>query len=87
MKIALLGSTGFVGKVLLKKCIEQGRQVKVLVRDPQKLGEFGKSVEVVKGDYFDRDKVAEAIAGTDIVISTIGPMQKKPEDAGNTPTR
>jgi uncharacterized protein YbjT (DUF2867 family) len=32
MKIALLGSTGFVGRELLKKCIEQGYQIKVLVK-------------------------------------------------------
>lgn len=38
MKIAILGSTGFVGKVLLRKALDKGYQVKTLVRDPEKLG-------------------------------------------------
>ena len=38
MKIAILGSTGFVGKTLLAKALERGYQVKTLVRDPEKLG-------------------------------------------------
>ena len=38
MKIALLGSTGFVGTVLLKKALAQGHQLKVLARSPEKIG-------------------------------------------------
>jgi len=80
MKIALLGSTGYVGTELLKRCLEQQHQVKVLVRNSQKLGDLSKSVEVVEGDYFDKDKVAQAISGCKVVISTIGPSTKKPEN-------
>jgi uncharacterized protein len=35
MKIAILGSTGFVGQVLLKKALEQGYQIRTLVRNPK----------------------------------------------------
>ena len=52
MKIALLGSTGFVGTVLLKKAIAQGHQLKVLVRSPEKLGDTKDKVETVRGDMF-----------------------------------
>lgn len=38
MKLALLGSTGFVGKVLTIKALAQGHQLKVLARSPEKLG-------------------------------------------------
>ena len=79
MKMAILGSTGFVGKELLKKSIEKGHQIKVLVRKPNKLGELIEKVEVIEGDYFDKDKVEKAIIGTDIVISAIGPSTKRPE--------
>jgi putative NADH-flavin reductase len=79
MKIAILGSTGFVGKELLKKSIEKGHQIKVLVRNPNKLGELKEKVEVIEGDYFDKDKVEKAVTGTDIVISAIGPSTKKRE--------
>lgn len=79
MKIAILGSTGFVGSELLKKSIEKGHQIKVLARNPGKLGECAKSVEVVEGNYFDKDKVEKTITGADIVISAIGPSTKKTE--------
>ena len=84
MKIAILGSTGFVGGELLKKSIEKGHQIKVLVRNPDKLGEYAKKVEVIEGDYFDKDKVGKTIAGTDIVISAIGPSQKSVRVLKNT---
>jgi len=34
MKIAILGSTGFLGKVLLEKALNAGYQVRTLVRNP-----------------------------------------------------
>lgn len=40
MKIAILGSTGFLGKVLLEKALNAGYQVRTLVRTPAKLGQF-----------------------------------------------
>jgi hypothetical protein len=40
MKIAILGSTGFLGKVLLGKALEAGYQVRTLVRDRDPLGPF-----------------------------------------------
>ena len=40
MKIAILGSTGFVGKVLLEKALENGYQPKTLVRNPEKLSDY-----------------------------------------------
>jgi putative NADH-flavin reductase len=80
MKIALLGSTGFVGKVLLKKALDSGYQVKTLVRDPEKLGEFKDRVEFIQGSIFEPDKMEEAVKGTDVAISTVGPPQKKPKN-------
>src|SRR5690242_6171557 len=79
MKIAILGSTGFVGRELLKKSLEKGHQIKVLVRNPNKLGELIEKVEVIEGDYFDKDKVEKTVTGTDIVISAIGPSTKRRE--------
>ena len=52
MKIAIFGSTGFVGKVLVEKALEQGHEIKTLVRDMNKLGELKDKVEVIQGDLF-----------------------------------
>ncbi len=54
MKIAILGSTGFVGKVLLEKASEKGYQVKTLVRNSEKLGMYKERVEFILGDVPDR---------------------------------
>lgn len=48
MKLAILGSTGFVGTVLIQKALAQGHQIKVLVRSPEKLGSLKNRVEIVQ---------------------------------------
>lgn len=74
MKIAILGSTGFVGKVLLPKTVEKGYQVKTLVRDPQKLGSYKEKIEFVVGNASEADKLEKTVVGTDAVLSTLPPI-------------
>ncbi len=86
MKIAVLGSTGFVGKALLTQALESGYAVKVLARNPDKLGALKDRVEIIEGDYFDADKVKRTVSGTEVVLSTIGASAKdpgRPEEYGN----
>jgi putative NADH-flavin reductase len=78
MKIAILGSTGFLGKAVLKKALDEGYQVKTLVRSPEKLGEFKDRVEFFQGNVDQADKLEETVSGTEVVLSTIGPPMKKP---------
>lgn len=75
MKIAILGSTGFIGKTLLEKALQRGYQVKTLVRDPEKLGVYKKMVEFVQGDASQTDKLEKTVAGTDAVLSTLPPIE------------
>jgi putative NADH-flavin reductase len=79
MKIAILGSTGFVGKVLLEKALEKGYQVKTLVRNPEKLSMYKKRVEFIQGDVFQTDKLEETVRGTEVVFSTVPPEGKTKE--------
>jgi putative NADH-flavin reductase len=74
MKIAILGSTGFVGKVLLEKALENGYQVKTLVRDPEKLGIYKERVEFVSGSASQSDQLEKTIIGTEAVLSTLPPI-------------
>ncbi|MEJ2600446.1 MAG: NAD(P)H-binding protein [Anaerolineales bacterium] len=74
MKIAILGSTGFVGKILLEKALEKGYQVKTLVRDPKKLGNYMDRVEFVSGDASQTDRLEKTIVGTEAVLSTLPPV-------------
>jgi putative NADH-flavin reductase len=78
MKIALLGSTGFVGKVLMSKALDAHYDIKTLVRNPAKLAEYKDKVEHVQGNMFDAEAILAAITGTEVVLSTIGPPQRNP---------
>lgn len=80
MKIAILGSTGFVGKVLIKKAIDAGYQVKTLARNPEKLEEIKNKIEIITGSVFESSSVEAAIEGAEVVLSTIGPPQRTPGD-------
>jgi uncharacterized protein YbjT (DUF2867 family) len=53
MKITIFGSTGFVSKVLIKKAIAEGYQVKTLARNPEKLEEIEDKIEIIKGSVFE----------------------------------
>jgi putative NADH-flavin reductase len=77
MKITIFGSTGFVGKVLIKKAIAAGYQVKTLARNPEKLDEIKDKIEIVEGSVFESSNVEAAIEGAEVVLSTIGPPQGK----------
>jgi putative NADH-flavin reductase len=78
MKVAILGSTGFLGKVLLRRALDRGHQVRTLVRTPEKLGEFKELVEFVQGSVFEAADIEEAVRGTEAVLSTVGPPQRNP---------
>jgi putative NADH-flavin reductase len=79
MKLGILGSTGFVGTVLIQKALTQGHQIKALVRSPEKLGSLKNRVEVVQGDMFDPAVLASLVSGVDAVISVAGPRSARRE--------
>jgi putative NADH-flavin reductase len=74
MKIAILGSTGFAGKILLAKALEKDYQVKTLVRDPQKLGIYKERVEFISGSASESDKLEKTVIGTEAILSTLPPI-------------
>jgi putative NADH-flavin reductase len=81
MKIAILGSTGFVGKVLLSKALENGYQIRTLVRNPEKLGIYKDKVEFIQGDISQLEKINDCFIGVEAVLSTVPPERntKEPE--------
>ena len=88
MKIAVFGATGFAGLRLLQAAIDRNIEIKALVRTPDKLGDLADKIEVIQGNYFDREMIFKTIEGTEAVLSTIGPPygrnhSLKPEDFEN----
>lgn len=78
MKIAILGSTGFVGNILIHKAVAAGYKVKTLVRNPEKLADIRDKVEIIRGNVFEPSAIEETIEGTEAVLSTIGPPPRNP---------
>ena len=78
MQITILGSTGQVGKAVISEALKLGYQVKVLARDPEKLGELKEKVKIVKGDLLDELSVEKALEGSEAVINVSGAV-KEPE--------
>lgn len=67
--VLLLGATGRVGRVMLRKLLLRGYTVKVLSRDES--SEFPKSVIVVNGDVGDYQQVREVVKGVDKVYRVL----------------
>jgi len=73
MKTLVTGSTGFIGRHLIKALRQQGRIVRCLVRKTSKsdtLMEFG--VELTYGDLHDPDSLQNALKGVDVVYHAAG---------------
>ena len=50
MQVTILGSTGQVGKAVINQALKAKYQVKVLVRNPEKLGDLKGKVQAVQGN-------------------------------------
>jgi uncharacterized protein YbjT (DUF2867 family) len=67
MRSLVLGATGYVGRLLVPLLLDQGHEVRALVRDPGKADWRG-MVEVVPGDVLQEHDVARALTGVDVVF-------------------
>ena len=68
MKTLVTGTTGFLGAALLRELIADGRDVRVLVRpDANRSNIEGLDAEVVTGDVRDRDSLAAALQGCEVL--------------------
>lgn len=62
------GATGFTGRHLAERLVEDGFEVRAVVRNPSRAGHLEeRGVEVVQGDLRDRDSLGAALAGVGIV--------------------
>jgi putative NADH-flavin reductase len=73
MKIALFGASGMVGKRIMDEAVRRGHEVTAIVRHPQAVNTDSDRVSVQQGDATDAARVAELVAGHDVVIDAIAP--------------
>jgi len=76
--ILLTGATGVVGGELLPELLAEGHDVRVLVRDPRKLGEHRVDVQITLGDLQDPFPIRHAMRGVDTVIHLAATIRDQP---------
>jgi nucleoside-diphosphate-sugar epimerase len=77
MKILIIGSTGATGSLVVKQLIEQGHQVKAVVRSPEKLTAVIKdqtNLELIEAAILDipDEKLKTYVKDCDAVVSCLG---------------
>jgi nucleoside-diphosphate-sugar epimerase len=71
-KLAVTGAGGFIGVAVCRRASQQGAVVIGLDRDPEAVARahLAGAAEVVEGDLLDRDAVAAAVSGADLIVHT-----------------
>src|SRR5262249_37520596 len=78
MKVFLTGATGFVGRNMLTRLLEEGHTVRALGRDPQKAAQLAQSgVELVPGDVVEARGLDQGLEGCDAAIHLVGIIIEK----------
>jgi NADH dehydrogenase len=79
--ILVTGATGTVGQALVPKLLERGDEVRVLVRDPRKLGRLRVEVRIALGDLgelADPRVLRQALRGVDSVVHLAAAIRDQP---------
>jgi uncharacterized protein YbjT (DUF2867 family) len=79
--ILVTGATGTVGQALVPKLLERGDEVRVLVRDPRKLGRLRVEVRIALGDLTelaDPRVVRQALRGVDTAVHLAAAIRDQP---------
>lgn len=76
MRIALFGSTGTLGSVVLAKALEAGHEVTAFTRNAGNITITHDRLRVVVGDVLDPAAVEQAVLGQDAVLVCLGAGRK-----------
>ncbi|UCD91893.1 MAG: DUF2867 domain-containing protein [Methanobacteriota archaeon] len=75
MRILLTGATGYIGRRLGQRLVEEELQLRLFVRDPRKVQEsIRPRVEIAHGSTFDTDSLRKAMGGVDVAYYLIHSM-------------
>ena len=72
MKIAVIGSTGPTGKLILQEATRRGHDVTAFARHADALADIVDPSNIVEGDGRDRPALDRVVAGQDAVIDAVG---------------
>jgi putative NADH-flavin reductase len=87
MKILVIGATGPTGRELVSQGVALGHEITAAVRHPESAA-LPAGVRLVRADVNDGDSLAIAVAGQDVVISSLGSkLSRKPTNLFSFGTR
>jgi putative NADH-flavin reductase len=72
MRLLVIGATRGVGLAIVKEARRRGHEVTALVRPGRERPEFEPQVRIVQGDGADPEALANAVAGQDAVVTSLG---------------
>ena len=75
------------GGFILQDLLAYGYKVRALARSPKKLDSVRNQITIVKGDATDPQAIKTLLAGSDIIISAIGPVKSDGVAAKTISTR
>jgi len=76
MNILIVGSTGTIGRELVKQALASGHAVTAFVRDPAKLKITDQTLTVARGDVMDPASIEQVMPGQDAVLCALGAGSK-----------
>jgi NADH dehydrogenase len=76
--ILLTGATGVVGSALLTRLLQEGEEVRCLVRDPRRLGPNRVRVQITLGDLANPVALRQAVRGVRSVVHLAATIRDQP---------
>jgi uncharacterized protein YbjT (DUF2867 family) len=76
--ILLTGATGNVGSQVLRRLTARGERLRVLVRDPRRLGSERVRVQIALGDLSDPESFRNALRGVETVVHLAATIRDQP---------
>ena len=77
MRVAVFGASGNIGRLVVDRLLAGDHEIAALVRTPRKLTLQDSRLTVRRGELSDADSVHDVVAGSDAVISALGPALKR----------
>lgn len=76
MRILIFGSTGSVGKLLIRQALDEHHHVTAFARNPVAIAITHPNLSVIQGNVMDHSAVERATPGHDAVVCTLGAGSK-----------